>query len=217
MNIVHPIDRPYDNTYRTAQASQTRVAILDALVRVLARGVADLSVPAIAREAGVSTRTVYRNFPAKRDLLAALNDHLDARIGYQLTPDLAGPGELMAQVRAYFHALDDMDDAVRAARMNPVAEEARQGYAGGLPLKHQAIASALASLTDQMSPAAHAHLFDLAATLFSQFTLQRMKDELGLTAAQAADTVVWAMETCIAAARNTKTEEAGDAPAPLHR
>src|SRR3954468_9860015 len=78
--------RLYDNSHRAAQAAQTHEAILDALVRVMARGVADLSMPAVARESGVSLRTVYRHFPTKRDLLAALNIHLDARIGYSLTP-----------------------------------------------------------------------------------------------------------------------------------
>src|SRR5687767_1255825 len=83
--------RLYDNSHRAAQAAQTRDLILDALVRVMARGVAELSMPAVAREAGVSLRTVYRHFPTKRDLLAALDAHLAARIGYSLDPF---PGDL---------------------------------------------------------------------------------------------------------------------------
>src|SRR5260221_14354856 len=96
-----PSERSYTNTHRAAQAVRTRDGILDALVRVLARGVAELSIPAVAREAGVSVRTVYRNFPTKRDLTAALDSHLDKRIGFSLSPfpgDLAG---FMNTIRQY--------------------------------------------------------------------------------------------------------------------
>ena len=116
-----PPERSYTNTHRAAQAAQTREAILDALVRVLARGVAELSIPAVAREAGISIRTVYRNFPTKRDLLAALDTHLDARIGYSLSPFPRDLDDLAAHVRRYFHALDGMDDTIRAARASQIA------------------------------------------------------------------------------------------------
>jgi AcrR family transcriptional regulator len=205
MNDAGAFERPYDNSYRAAQAAQTRASILDALVRVLARGVAELSIPAVAREAGVSPRTVYRNFPTKRDLLDGLNEHLDRRIGYQLDANLAGPADLLADVRVYFQALDGMDDAVRAARLNPVVGEARRDYAGGVSLKRQAIESALAPLAGGVAPEAYEYLFNIVFTLFGQFTLQRMKDDLGLTATQAADSVVWALQTLFAAAR----EDAG--------
>src|SRR5215218_6480736 len=85
-NRAPAADRSYDNSHRAAQAGQTRAAILDALVRVMARGVAELSVPAVAQEAGVSLRTVYRHFPTKRELLNALAWHLDARIAYSPEP-----------------------------------------------------------------------------------------------------------------------------------
>lgn len=200
--------RTYDNSYRIGQAAQTRIAILDGLVRVLARGVAELSIPAVAREAGVSTRTVYRNFPTKRDLLDALDEHLDARIGYRIDPNLAGPDELIGHIREYFLALDGMDDAVRAARMNPIAKEARQNYAGALPLKHQAVENALAPITHNLDPTVRQYLVNAAFVLFSQYTLQRMKDDLALSGAQAADTVAWVLQACIAAARNAVREDA---------
>src|SRR5215208_5385367 len=87
MSDVTPASyRPYDNSHRAAQAAQTREAILDALVRVMARGVAELSMPAVAHEAGVSLRTVYRHFPTKRELLSALAWHLDGKMSYSVRP-----------------------------------------------------------------------------------------------------------------------------------
>ncbi len=196
--------RRYDNSHRAGQAAETREAILDGLVRVMARGVAELSIPAVAREAGVSLRTVYRNFPSKRDLLDALNSHLDARIGYTLEPLPNSPEELIAHVRRYFRALDNMDATLRAARASQIAQEARADHAGGVDLKRAGMASALASIDRTLPADTRARLFNVIATLFSQHTLQRMKDDLGLTAAQAAESVVWAIEACLAAADRSK-------------
>src|SRR5262245_3477563 len=117
--------RSYTNTLRAAQAAQTREVILDALVRVLAHGVADLSIPALAREAGVSIPTVYRHFPTKRDLLGALDAHLDALIGFSLSPLPGDPAALIDTIRQYFRALGGMDDTIRAARAHRIAREGR--------------------------------------------------------------------------------------------
>lgn len=203
MNKDALLERTYDNSHRAVQAAQTRVMILDGLVRVLARGVVELSVPAVAHEAGVSVRTVYRNFPTKRDLLAALNDHLDSRIGFALPPNLRSLEELLQHIRDYFRALDGMDEVVRAARLSPLAQEARKDHAGGVSLKHEAIANAIAPLTRRLAKQDRTRLLNVIATMFSQFTLQRMKDDLGLSATEAADIVTWVITACIAAARDT--------------
>ncbi|MFF1879754.1 TetR/AcrR family transcriptional regulator [Leifsonia sp. NPDC058230] len=58
------------SSYRQEQAQATRVRIADAAKRLFARdGYAVTSIDAIAREAGVGTRTVYAAFGAKREIL----------------------------------------------------------------------------------------------------------------------------------------------------
>jgi hypothetical protein len=42
-----------------------------------------------------------------------------------------------------------------------------------------------------------AHLFNIVTTLFSQYTLQLMKDDLGITGEAAAASVVWAIRTLV--------------------
>ena len=64
------------NELRAAQAQATRARILEATVAVMARGVASVSIPAVAREAGVSVPTVYRHFATKRDLLTSVFPHV---------------------------------------------------------------------------------------------------------------------------------------------
>lgn len=52
--------------------SDRRSRLLDAASRVIARDGLDAPVPAIAAEAGVGIGTVYREFPSKEALIAAL-------------------------------------------------------------------------------------------------------------------------------------------------
>jgi AcrR family transcriptional regulator len=197
--------RLYDNSHRAAQAARTREQILDALVRVMARGVAELSMPAVARDAGVSLRTVYRHFPTKRDLLAALDAHLAARIGLSLAPLPGTLSELSDHIRRYFRALGSMDDAERAIWASSIAGEARDAT---LQEKLRMVNSALDSIPRTLSEADRTRLFNVTTTLFSRYALQRMQDDLGITADEAADSVVWAIQTLVCGATGA---EVGDA------
>lgn len=65
--------RTYESPLRERQAQQTRDEILDALVALLAdRAVDEVTTKEIAREAGVSERTVYRHFPDRLTLVEGL-------------------------------------------------------------------------------------------------------------------------------------------------
>src|SRR3954451_538853 len=66
--------RGYDSgmVIPVAVGSDRRSRLLDAAERVIAREGLDAPVPAIAAEAGVGIGTVYREFPSKEALIAAL-------------------------------------------------------------------------------------------------------------------------------------------------
>jgi AcrR family transcriptional regulator len=198
--------RLYDNSHRAAQAEQTRAAILDALVRVMGRGVADLSMPAVARESGVSLRTVYRYFPTKRDLLAQLNVRLDERIGYSLTPYPVDPDDLTDHIKRYFRGLEGMDDTSRAARSSAVGRAVRDT---NVPDKFRAVTEGLTPITRALPADVRAHLFNIVTTLFSQYTLQLMKDDLGITGEEAAESVVWAIKTLVDGVTSTRQPDPG--------
>src|SRR5215470_18818192 len=77
--------RVYRSPLRDERAIQTRTRILDGLVQVMARnGIAELSIPLIARQAGVSIPSVYRYFPTKRDLITALDEYAHQRGSFTL-------------------------------------------------------------------------------------------------------------------------------------
>jgi AcrR family transcriptional regulator len=62
-------------TYRQVQAEATRVRIADAARQLFAdNGYGATSIDAIAKEAGVATRTVYSAFGTKREILSLICD-----------------------------------------------------------------------------------------------------------------------------------------------
>src|SRR3954471_23127058 len=107
--------RPYRSELRTRQADDTRSAILDAAVRVSARGIAMLSIPDVAPEAGVSVPTVYRHFGTKQEMLDAMYPHLERRAGRGALVVPTTIGELRDGVLRILDQLDSFDDLARAA------------------------------------------------------------------------------------------------------
>ncbi len=82
--------RPYDSTWRQAQARQTREALLDAArSRFLAEGFAATTVAVIAADVGVSVDTIYKAFGGKAGLVRAICGHA-----------LAGEGPVPAETRS---------------------------------------------------------------------------------------------------------------------
>ena len=81
--------RKYESPLREQQAAATRERILEGLVTTMADGLAEVSMPAVARAAGVSVATVYRHFPTKQTLFDALPAYIAYRTG---AADLRPPG-----------------------------------------------------------------------------------------------------------------------------
>ena len=92
--------RRYDSTRRRLQASQTRMAILEAARRLFLRdGFTQTTIAAIAAEVGVSADTIYKTFRGKPGLVRAICDEA-----------LGGDGPIPAGVRS---------DALQAEERDP--------------------------------------------------------------------------------------------------
>ena len=94
---ANPPKRKYDSTRRKAQASATRLQIVEAARKLFfERGYAGATIEAIAQEAGVATETIYATFGSKNAILAFL---LDISIGGDDQPvrviDRPRPQEVM--------------------------------------------------------------------------------------------------------------------------
>jgi AcrR family transcriptional regulator len=115
--------RRYDSPHRRGQAAATRRQILEAAQRLFERdGYAATSVAAVAREAGVASKTVYLAFGSKRGLLLALW-HLLLRGDEEPVP----VGE-----RDWFRAVVEEPDPERRLRLNARNSRAVKERAGSL-------------------------------------------------------------------------------------
>ncbi len=72
--------RAYNNANRELKKQQSRDAIVQTMVSQMADGRDDLSVAELAKESGVSLRTVYQHFPDKAARIEAINLWINAQV-----------------------------------------------------------------------------------------------------------------------------------------
>ncbi|MCW3100113.1 MAG: transcriptional regulator, TetR family [Chthonomonadaceae bacterium] len=106
--MARPSGRTYQSPARQRQADETRSRIADAARRLLTtHGYAGMTIDAVAKEAGVSTPTVYAVFGSKTGILAELLDQ--ARFG-------SGFADLVRQTMETSDPLDRLRFVARIAR-----------------------------------------------------------------------------------------------------
>lgn len=193
--------RGYRSQLRAEQAQATRARILDAAVRVMASGIASISVPAVAHEAGVSIPTVYRHFRTKADLLGEIYPHLAQRAGLDRLQPPRSVEELREGVRAYFERLDALGPEARAAMASPAAEEVRQVSMAQRVSYWRRLAD---SIEPRLVDADRDRIARLLAVLITSSSLRVWRDHVGVSVQQAADDVDWVIRTAIAASRTTE-------------
>jgi AcrR family transcriptional regulator len=186
----------YNNAKRREQMRQTRERILDGLVSTMAQGIASVSIPAVAEASGVSIPTIYRYFPTKQDLIAALGGHLAAKAGLAgiASAPPATPEELIDSVRRMHRALEGLDDTVRAAAASQLGGQLR---AEMIPVRLHMIGAALAPALQQLPAEEQRTARDSVALLASSGMVQLCKDYLGLAGDEAADLIIWAIQRII--------------------
>jgi AcrR family transcriptional regulator len=189
--------RRYESPVRIERAAETRRRILDAVVATMAHGLTELSVPAVAREAGVSTRTVYRHFATKAALVDALAAFLYGRDELERVPPPRGLDDLEASIRELFRRLDAVEPVARAALLTQAGWEARRAT---IPRRLGMLRDGVRSARPGLDEPTVDHLARLGLILTSSFSLQAWKDYLGATADVAAAEVAWALRAAIAGA-----------------
>src|SRR5438132_3579668 len=200
-HIAHSRARAYGSPLRARQADETRERILDATVRVMAEGLAFMSVPQVAREAGVSVPTVYRHFATKRDLLAAVYPHAVRRAGMEEVVIPRSMDELRGGLRAYFERTDSFGDLARAAMASPAAEETRRINMPDRVALFRRIAD---SIEPRPSEADGDRIARLLVILTASSALRLWRDQLGSSVDEAADDVDWVLRAVIALATSRK-------------
>lgn len=184
------------NQLRAEKARETRVRILEATLRVMARGIASVSMPAVAREAGVSIPTVYRHFGTKRGLLAAVFPHVVRRAGLDELVPPRSIDELGHGVRVLFERIDSAGDLARAAAASPAAEEVRRA---DMPARLEMSRRLADSIVPKLTPGDRDRIARLLTILISASALRVWRDHLGSSVEEAADDIEWVIRAAVAA------------------
>jgi AcrR family transcriptional regulator len=183
--------RSYRSQLRAAQMEGTRQCIIEGLVRTLARGVGALSVPAVAREAGVSITTVYRYFRTKEELLRALAESYEAKLETWQLPRPHDPADWEPYLRQIFRRYEQMEPGLRAAMLTEVGNQARATW---LPERLKLIEDALGPAFRELSPHDRARFCNVVLILTASATQRAFKDYLTISGEEAAEHVAWAID-----------------------
>lgn len=197
MNRIVDATRSYRSELREQQSEATRERILDATTRVIARGLAEVTVPAVAREAGVSVPTVYRHFGTKRDLLAALQPHLQRRAGIdRIAPPTSIDG-LRGTLVALIGGMEGLDDIARAALASPAGEEVRRIHA---PNRFRLGRTIVDGIAPELPEADRDRVTRVLLVLTSSAALRMWRDQLGRSVEETAEEIDRAVRAVIASA-----------------
>jgi AcrR family transcriptional regulator len=187
--------RSYRSQLRAEQAEGTRWRILEATTRVMARGGAHTSVPAVAREAGVSVPTIYRHFGTKEELLAAVYPHVARRLGFDQVADPQTLDEFRPAMRDYLARFNGLDDAMRAAWASAAADQTRRLTFARRIERLRRIAD---SIEPPLAEADRDRITRLLVILTTSSSLRMWLDYLGSTVDEAADDLDWVIRAAIA-------------------
>jgi AcrR family transcriptional regulator len=197
MNRIADSARAYRSELRDQQVEATRDRILEATMRVLARGLADVTVPAVAREAGVAVPTVYRHFGTKRDLLSALQPHLQRRAGIDRLEPPASVDGLRGTLTALIGGMEGLDDVARAALASPGGEEVRRIHGPNRFRIGRRIADAVAP---QLPEEDRDRVARLLLVMTSSAALRMWREQLGRSVEEVADEIDRVVRAVIASA-----------------
>ncbi|HEV7495757.1 helix-turn-helix domain-containing protein [Baekduia sp.] len=173
--------RPYRQTARAAAAAATRERILDvATAHFLERFYDDVTLVAIAKEAGVSQQTVINHFASKEGLLEVVAGRLD--------PEHARHADLADPVTNVVEDYEPFGDAVirmlaleeRVPALAPFLARGRTGHRAW-------VAGAFAGQLPDPADAAYDQALNLHVLATDIYTWKLLRRDMGLSLEQTID------------------------------
>jgi len=174
---------------RDEQRAVTEQRIVEALLALIdEEHPLEISMSAVAKRAGVSEPTLYRHFPTKRDLFAALAGYQFRTVAAGLAP--ASVDDIADAVRTVFRRSAAMENSVRWTLAAPDPERVPRPNVG------TRLAMLRTALGDPAGPGAENAelLLRLVLLLTSPMAWLYWKDYLGLDPDDAAATAGWAIK-----------------------
>ncbi len=199
MNERGVSSKGYDNSRREEQATENRGRILDAALELLKSDSALLTIPAVAKQAGVSVPTVYRNFSSKDELLVAVEQHASQLLGAPALP--SSVDQLSRALPALHDYYARNFELMRATeRLANVAEVNRVGKRRRDQRFVELLAADVAHLPKDQQRAFTAVL----RLMLSSATAISMFDRYGIDADSSSATLAWIVDTLLASLRSER-------------
>jgi AcrR family transcriptional regulator len=188
--------RPQAGSAHDRQRESTRNAILDRAVKMLREEPAStISHEVLADRSGIAARTVYRHFPTRGHLGAALWARIRDETGTRWPTTEA---EIGPAVRAQFAQFEKHQAFVRASLFAAAtAKVTEQGSAEG----RAAFGQSLAAVTRGLLPAEGKRLIAVCVAIYSAPFWQMLRDRGQLSAPEAREAAATALEAILSAAR----------------
>lgn len=154
-----------------------------------------ISHEAIANRSGIAARTVYRHFPTRGHLGAALWVRMRDETGTRWPTSEA---DIAASVRAQFAQFEKHETFVRASILTPaMAQYQAHGSAEG----RAAFQQSLAAVTRDLSVAESRRLIAICVAIYSAPFWQMLRDRGKLSAEEARQAAAAAFDAVISAAK----------------
>ena len=154
-----------------------------------------VSHEAIADRSGIAARTVYRHFPTRRHLVAALWARIRDETGTRWPTTQA---DIIPAVRSQFAQFEKHETFVRASI---VASATTEYQAHGSAEGRAAFGQSLVAVTHDLSPAERQRLIAICVAMYSAPFWQMLRDRGKLSAEEAREAAATAFESVISAAK----------------
>jgi AcrR family transcriptional regulator len=194
--------RRYSSPLRAEQAAMTRDRIIDAAVELLSRGdAAEIGMQDVADTAGVSVRTVYRNFATREDLFDAVVTMIRDRMAELAGPPPGSPDAAIDATRNTVAAVYELEPLYRALFATQAGREShRRTAAARRAAFHKSYAAETVGLGESSAKVFGALTHLVSASNSVLF----LKDYWGLTAEEAGRAFEWAIAALVDAIRDPK-------------
>jgi AcrR family transcriptional regulator len=182
----------YHSPLREEQAAATSARIIEACASIMQAG-GELTYAAVAAEAGVQERTVYRHFPTRNDLQSGLWEWILANLTH-VDFGARTVDEVVTAMRSSFAGFDAGAPLIQAMLHSPQGLEVRQGQQRGRRVMFEAC-------IDAAVPQAPADVRLRAAAalqvLYSASAWELLRSFWGMDAAEAGDAIELAIRSML--------------------
>ncbi len=202
----------YHSPLRESQAAATRERIVEACVGLMQRG-ADLTYAAVAAGAEVQERTVYRHFPKKEDLEAALWDWIVQHLTHA---DFAARDDeqLVTAMRDSFAGFDADAPLIQAMLHSPQGLDVRRRQQ---PMRRAMFEACVDSAVPSAPPQVRERAAAVLQVLYSAASWDLLRSFWDMDATEAADAIELGIRSLLSGLRLNVSRQTTSHRAASHR